>query len=87
MAHYSLANLFLARQMFAEALPFAEKAYSRAPWLPYIKGGCAGVLIRTGARDRGSELVQKLGSGAAYGTPLGLAIFHMCTGELDLAAD
>jgi hypothetical protein len=28
-----------------------------------------------------------LGSGEAYGAPKGLAIFHICCGEIDLAAD
>jgi TolB-like protein/Tfp pilus assembly protein PilF len=87
IANYSLANLFVARGMFAEALPFAEKACSLAPWHPSITGGCAGLLIRTGERDRGNKLVQRLGSGEAYGAPLGLAIFHLCAGEIDLAAD
>ena len=47
----------------------------------------AGLLVRTGEPGRGKELVQKLGSGEAYGTSMGLAIFHACCGEIDLAAD
>jgi tetratricopeptide (TPR) repeat protein len=81
------AEIYAARRMFAEALPFAEKAYSLAPWGLSVSGVYAGLSIRTGEQDRGKELAQKLGSGEAYGAPMGLAIFHTCAGELDPAAD
>ena len=32
-------------------------------------------------------MAQRLGSGEAYGAPIGLAIFHTFAGELDPAAD
>jgi TolB-like protein len=86
-SHYFLADLYIARQMFAEALPFAEKAYSLAPWYSPGVGSYAGLLVRTGEQDRGKELVQRLGGGETYGASTGLAIFHICCGEIDLAAD
>jgi TolB-like protein/Tfp pilus assembly protein PilF len=86
-AYSYLASLYAARRMFVEALPFVEKAYSLAPWGPLVTGVYAGLLIRTGEPVRARELVQALGSGQAYGTPFGLAIFHMICGEIDLAAD
>jgi len=86
-AYSSLATLYAARRMFAEALPFAEKAYSLAPWFPLATGAYAGLSVRTGEHDRGKELIQRLGSGEAYGAPLGMAVFHTYTGELDPAAD
>ena len=73
--------------MFVEALPLAEKAYSRAPWLPRVTGTYAGLLTRTGEQNRGKELIQRLGSGQVHGTPIGLAVFHLCCDEIDLAAD
>jgi eukaryotic-like serine/threonine-protein kinase len=84
--HY-LAELYAARQMFVEALPFAEKAFSLAPWFTPSMGLYAALLVRAGEQDRGSELIRKLGSGVAYGTPTGMAVFHVCCGEIDLAAD
>jgi eukaryotic-like serine/threonine-protein kinase len=86
-AYRGLASLYVARGMFVEALPFAEKAYSLLPWGPSAAGTYAGLLIRTGEPSRGKELIQKLGSGQVYGTSIGLAVFHICCGEIDLAAD
>ena len=84
--HY-LSEHYAARQMFAEALPFAEKAFSLAPWFAPIVGVYAALLVRTGARDRGMDLIQRLGSGEAYGASTGLALFYLCCGEIDRAAD
>ena len=86
-AYVFLAEHYAARGMFAEALPLAEKAFSLTPWYPPSVGIYAGVLARLGQMDRGKELVQKLGSGERYVTPSGWAIFHICRGEIDLAAD
>jgi eukaryotic-like serine/threonine-protein kinase len=87
LGYYGLANLYTARRMFAEALPFAEKAYSLAPWSPLFTGMYAGLLIRTGEQDRGKELAKRLGSGEVYGASFGLAYLHLSCGEIDLAAD
>ncbi len=86
-AWYLLAGHYAARQMFAEALPFAEKAFSLAPWWAPSVGVYAALLVRTGARDRGLDLIQRLGSGEAYGASKGLALFYLCCGEIDRAAD
>ena len=86
-AYAYLAEFYAARGRFAEALPIAEKAFSLAPWYPPTVGIYAGVLARLGQADRGKELIQKLGSGEAYGASAGWAIFHVCCGEIDLAAD
>jgi TolB-like protein/Tfp pilus assembly protein PilF len=87
LAYVGLANHYTTRGMFAEALPFAEKAYSLAPWAAQTAGFYAGLLVRTGEPNRGKELVQKLGAGRVYGASMGLAIFHACCDEIDLAAD
>jgi hypothetical protein len=73
--------------MFVEALPFAEKAYSLAPWYTPNVGTYAGLLVRAGQQNRGKELIKRLSSGQVYGTPMGLAIYHTCCNEIDLAAD
>jgi TolB-like protein/Tfp pilus assembly protein PilF len=85
--YYILAALHAARQKFAEALPFAEKAFSLAPWYAPAVGIYAGTLVRTGMPDRGREVVQALGAGDAYGAAGGLAIFHTVCGDIDRAAD
>jgi tetratricopeptide (TPR) repeat protein len=85
-AHFSLAELYAARRMFGEALPIAEKAFALAPWYTPSAGVYAGLLVRMGKPDRAKEVLQKLGSGESYGASAGLAIFHTCCGEIDLAA-
>jgi TolB-like protein/Tfp pilus assembly protein PilF/predicted Ser/Thr protein kinase len=86
-AHHYLAELYAARRMFVEALPFAERAHSLGPWsLPSV-GLYGGLLVRLGELDRGREIIQKLGAGEMYGASAGLALFHICCGEIDLAAD
>ncbi len=86
-AHYYFAELYAGRGMFSEALPFAERACSLASWYSLSAGMYAGLLVRVGQPGRGKELIQGLGSGKAYGTAIGLALFHICCGEIDLAAD
>jgi TolB-like protein len=87
LAYSGLAFDYAARRMFVEALPLAEKAFSLAPWYASNVGIYAGLLVRAGQQNRGIELIQRLGSGEVYGTPMGLAIFHTCCDEIDLAAD
>jgi tetratricopeptide (TPR) repeat protein len=87
LTHYHLAGIYTARQMFAEALPCAEKAFSLAPWYPALIGMYAGLLVRMGQPDRGQEVLKTLGSSEAYGTARGMAIFNTCCGQIDLAAD
>jgi TolB-like protein len=87
LTHYHLAGLYTARQMYAEALPCAEKASSLAPWYPATMGMYAGLLVRTGQPERGQDVLKALGSSDAFGTTRGVAVFHTCCGQIDLAAD
>lgn len=87
MAYAGLTVLYAAGGKFVEALPFAEKAYSLAPWSPQVIGLLAAVLTGTGELGRGTDLIKRLGSSQTYGAPFGLAIFHTFCGEIDLAAD
>jgi len=86
-AWHFLAEHYTARQMFVEALPFAEKAFSLAPWYTPSVGLYAALLVRAGEPDRGRKVISALGSGEAYGAPTGMAVFHTGCGEIDLAAD
>jgi len=87
LGHLHLALHFIARGMFAEAFPFSEKAFSLAPWHTMSIGVYAGLSIRMGENDRGKELIQRLSARKDYGAPIGLALFHICCDEIDLAAD
>ena len=76
-----------SRGRIAEALAAAERGYSLAPWNSQVIGLLAGILVRSGDRDRAQGLLDKLGSGQAYGTPHGLATFHLLCSDIDRAAD
>jgi tetratricopeptide (TPR) repeat protein len=82
-----LAELYVARGRFAEALPLAEGAYSLAPWYTPAVGIYGGLLVRTGSRDRARELIETLGAGDTYGASTGLALYHLCLGEIEAATD
>ena len=82
-----LAYLHIARKQFTEALPFAEKVFSLAPWYAPSIGLFAGLLVRTGEPDRGHEIASVLGMGDAYGASKGLMIFKAICGDIDAAAD
>lgn len=84
--HYCLAEIHVARGQFADALPSAERAFSLSPWHSPSVGIYAGVLVRMGEAERGSEIVQALAASKAYGAAMGLAIFHTVCGNIDLAA-
>jgi tetratricopeptide (TPR) repeat protein len=56
IACYYFADFYAARGMFAEALPFAEKAFSFGPGSMLIIGLYAGLLVRTGEQERGEEM-------------------------------
>lgn len=86
-AYVYLAEFYAARGRFTEALPIAEKAFSLAPWYPPSVGIYAGLLVRLGQPERGRELIEKLGPAEAFVAPSGWALFYLCTGEIDLAAD
>jgi len=70
-----------------EALALTERAFALTPWAHPVIGQLAALRIRTGAVGQADSLLEKLGSGRAYGTSTGLAVFHAMCGEFDCAAD
>jgi hypothetical protein len=59
--------------------------------MPACTGSWAAVERRGeqsfGRRVPRCKILQKLKSGPTYGTPLSLATFHLCCGDIDAAAD
>ena len=72
---------------FEEALAWTERAHATMPWANPIVGQFAALLVRAGTRSRADALLEKLGTGKAYGAPTGLAVFHALCGEFDRAAE
>ena len=85
--HGWLGACYIAREMYAEALPTAEKWMQLLPGHLEATGWLAGLLVRTGDESRAQELVQRLLPGEAYGAAVGLYFFHIICGNIDEAAD
>ena len=84
-AHATLSLLSGRRGDFAEALEYAERAYSLAPWYPGSVGCLAGILERTGNTGRAEELLQKFREGGGRQGLDGFFWSHFVCGELDQA--
>jgi hypothetical protein len=72
---------------FAEAMTHADRASTLAPWNPSAKGLLAAACRASGDIARSEALLETLRPGRAYGTPLGLATFHLACSEIDACAD
>jgi tetratricopeptide (TPR) repeat protein len=82
-----LSGNHLARGQIREALGFAETAYAKNAALPAGIGQLAGMLARTGNRERSEPPVNQLRPGTTFGAPFGLALYYLATGDLDRCAD
>ena len=84
--HCYLGELEVARGRIPEARSFAETAVALAPWYAQGVGLLAGILNRLDQPEQASSTLQKLGREQAYGVPLGHAVYHTISGQLDQAA-
>jgi serine/threonine protein kinase len=71
------------RGALEEALGYAQRAYTMAPFNPLVAGLLAGVLMRTGKTGPAEEMLQRLRPGEGYMAPTALAIFHLVCEEID----
>jgi serine/threonine-protein kinase len=74
------------RGMNAEGLVWAERAHSLAPDCALPAGLLAGTLVLTGEQAVAKIVVEQLGDGEAYGSPIGLMVFDSLVGESETAA-
>ena len=72
--YYLLGLSQAVRGLHREALSAAEKAYSLAPWSTTTGGLLGGLLMRTGAANRASQLRDELFGGDRYGAAMGLSL-------------
>ena len=84
---YTLLTLNVTKAPAAEALAFAEKGFSLAPWNPISAGLLAGLLVKSGNTKKAAELIAGLGDGRANAAPVAFAIYHLLCGEPDKAAE
>ena len=71
-----------------EARTLAERGYAIAPWFKPMVGLLAALLTRAGETDRARMLLrQHLSPDQGYVDPIGPAVFHLLTGDIDGVAD
>ena len=71
-----------------EALAISERAFQLAPWFRPIVGFRAAMLRRTGQVEAADQIsAEHLRPADRYADPVGSAMFHLVSGELDAAAD
>jgi TolB-like protein/Tfp pilus assembly protein PilF len=86
--YFTLVLGYLEMGFMAEALASAEKAYQMAAWHPRVIGLLAGVLARTGERDRAEALIGQLSkSQGGHVTPSGMVLYHLLCSEVEAAAN
>jgi eukaryotic-like serine/threonine-protein kinase len=83
---YTLQALNVTKAPLPEALAFAEKGLSLAPWNLIMAGLLAGLLVKSGDRNRAAELIGGLGDGRGKAAPVAFATYHLLCGEVDKAA-
>jgi eukaryotic-like serine/threonine-protein kinase len=87
LAHHFLDMLQFQRGNLPDALASAERAFSLAPWVGWVRGFLAGLLKRTGDAVRAESVLREMGNGTAYGAPFGLFCYHLICSEIEQAAD
>jgi serine/threonine-protein kinase len=80
-----LCGVALKHGRFEEALTLAERAYAIEPRNPMVIGTVAGVLERTGDRERAERLANELGTGEAN-PAAGLVSYYLVQGDVEAAA-
>jgi tetratricopeptide (TPR) repeat protein len=79
-------NMALAGR-FDEASVLAERAYALAPWFKAIVGLRAAMLVRAGEAARAAETLEQLRPQDGYVDPIGPAVYHLLSGDLEATAD
>ena len=71
-----------------EAVAISERAFQLAPWFTPVVGLRAAMLRRTGQVEAADQIrAEYLRPSDRYADPVGSAMFHLVSGELDAAAD
>ena len=86
-AYHAAAAHYASEGRFADALAFAEKGFSLGPGIVHAIGLLAGLLARTGNQPRAEELLERIRTGPAYFTNIGLISYCLYGGDFEGAAD
>jgi len=83
----TLGAVYAQQGNVEDALALTERAHVVIPWSYTVVGQLAALLKRAGDRTRTDALLERLGTGEAYGASTGHAIFHALTGNAEQAAE
>ena len=85
LAYTTLSSIWAAQERWDEALSSMERAHATSSFRILTRGALAGILMRTGELERSRGLLRELGDGSAYGTPMGLALAFLYSGDVTTA--
>lgn len=86
LAQFNLAARHAALGEWTQALDLSEAAHAVAP-LPRVTGLLAGLVQRSGDRERAEALLGEMRAQDRFDAPLGMAVYHWALGEFDREAD
>lgn len=86
VAAYTLLALDVTRVPMQEAIAFAEKGSSLAPWNPISAALYAGLLARAGDPATAASIMQRLDDAQANAVPTAFTVFHLLSGDVEAAA-
>jgi serine/threonine-protein kinase len=85
--YFMLGANLTAEGRMDEARSVAERGYAIAPWFKPMVGLRAALLMRDGEMERAQRLVREhLSPDREYVDPIGPAVYHLLTGDIDRAA-
>src|SRR5689334_3467349 len=88
LPNWSLALIYLMKDMIPEALAAAERAYEGARWNPRIVGLLAGTLVRAGQREEAAALIGSIDRvQGRYIAPSGMVYYHLVCSDTEAAVD
>jgi len=83
----TLGSIYAQQGKFEDALALTEQAHALMPWSNPLTGQLAALLVRTGARDKGDLLIERLQSDAGAGVFTAMALFYAICGDLRQSAE
>jgi eukaryotic-like serine/threonine-protein kinase len=88
IAHWVRTEIQASRGELPEALSSAGKARQLAPWNSSVAGLLAGILNRSGKRERAEELLAELKDGPLkHSAADGMVWYHLVCSDIDAAAE
>jgi serine/threonine-protein kinase len=83
LPHSVIAAAQFYQGNFVEAREAAEEAFGRSPWSATAAGFLAGLLVRSGEKERAAKVIASM----SRMIPGGMILYHLVSGDTDAAMD